>query len=821
MVAENSRIDKLDAVLKKINSDKRFKTDNNSNIISKLSDKPLDVEKVSSGSLVLDDLLGGGIAKGRVIEIYGAESSGKCLDKDTTILTEDGLLTIEQIFNKFGQKTVNTTRVTDISSKNFKVVNEKGELEKVVALTHNGSKKVRTLNLKNGRELTATYNHPIRIINQNGNIVWKKVGNLLVGDTVVSYAKESSSIGKETVSLSIAEYLGYIISEGYVGDNNKVTFTNYYDNDVKEHYKELALKVAEELTPENPIDIKVYDHNDNEQVEFHINSNVFREALYKLGVDHVKSAEKTVPNVIKQGTTNIKQSFLSTLFEGDGWIEKSGNIGYASLSKELVKDVQLLLLTLGINSSINRRFNKHYQTESWTLLINGKNSYDFIEKIGFVSRRKKKIAEQRVIKNDSISYEESVPYINNIILDLVSNVGGDKQSKRITDDLVRDNITIVSEYLRVSQKRLGKIIEWTENKENISEYAVSLLNILKFYHNSNYSYSPVVSIEDKDKINTFDLALESTHSFIANGIVNHNTSIALTTVGNIQKEGGTAVFIDVENALDPKYARVLGVNTDELAVSQPNNAEQALDLLQELTETGVVDIIVLDSVAALVPTAELEGDTGDQTIGLLARIMSKSLKKLISSANRTGTTILMINQTRTDIGKFSPFGTPTTTSGGKALKFYASQRIEIKKGQQVKSDDAGSKNKIIGNEVKFKIVKNKIAPPFATGDSILTFNQGINKAADMLKIAPIYGVIERPNARTYVDAETGEPFAKSKAEALEVLEKDTELFNKLQTALLDKINNPDDHGNKDDSTVSDKNETVDDDEDDDFDIDDE
>lgn len=265
------------------------------------------------------------------------------------------------------------------------------------------------------------------------------------------------------------------------------------------------------------------------------------------------------------------------------------------------------------------------------------------------------------------------------------------------------------------------------------------------------------------------------------------TSIALTAVGNVQKNGGNAVFLDVENALDPKYAARLGVDTENLAVAQPNSAEQTLNLLQDLAETGVIDVIVLDSVAALVPEAELAGDASDVTIGLVARLMSKALRKLISSANKTKTTIIFINQTRDKIGGFSPYGTPQTTTGGKALKFYASQRIEIKKGGPVKGDTPDDKNDVIGTEIKLKIVKNKVAPPFGTGESVLTFNQGINVAAEMVLVGTHYGVVAMPNNRTYVEVETGDIFGKSKREAIEALNNNTELLNRLKNSLATRI----------------------------------
>lgn len=260
------------------------------------------------------------------------------------------------------------------------------------------------------------------------------------------------------------------------------------------------------------------------------------------------------------------------------------------------------------------------------------------------------------------------------------------------------------------------------------------------------------------------------------------TSIALTAVGNIQKQGGNAVFIDAENALDPRYAARLGVNVQDLAVAQPSSAETALNLVTVLANSGVVDVIVLDSVAALVPKAELEGTMEDNTIGLLARLMSRALKKIVQNANRTKTTVIFLNQVRDKVGGFSPYGPVQTTPGGKALKFFASQRIEIKKIGIIKGEGA-SKSEAIGTEVRFKIVKNKVAPPFGQGETVLTFNKGINVPAEIIQTGPKYGAITKTSPRTYVETETGEVFATSKAEALKAVETDPELFERLSKAI--------------------------------------
>ena len=266
------------------------------------------------------------------------------------------------------------------------------------------------------------------------------------------------------------------------------------------------------------------------------------------------------------------------------------------------------------------------------------------------------------------------------------------------------------------------------------------------------------------------------------------TSIALTAAGNVQKEGGTVAFIDLEHALDPYYAETLGVNMTDLIFAQPDYAEQSLELMLKLINSGMVNMIVLDSVAALIPKAEFEGTLEDQTIGLVARILSRGLKKIAGAAAKNNVTIIFINQTRAAIGGYSPMGTPETTTGGKALAFYASQRVRVAGSKQITEG-----KDTIGKEVRLNVKKNKIAPPFLQGTTVLTFAQGINKVDELIEVGPQFGVIDRPNNRTYIEHETGEKIGSSKAEALEALENNQELFDriaaKLQTAISESVVN--------------------------------
>ena len=252
------------------------------------------------------------------------------------------------------------------------------------------------------------------------------------------------------------------------------------------------------------------------------------------------------------------------------------------------------------------------------------------------------------------------------------------------------------------------------------------------------------------------------------------TTLTLQIIAECQKAGGSAAFIDAEHALDPEYAKALGVDIDELLLSQPDTGEQALEVTDMLVKSGSLDVIVVDSVAALVPRAELEGDMGDSHVGLQARLMSQALRKITGSIQKSNTLVIFINQIRMKIGVM--FGSPETTTGGNALKFYSSVRLDIRRIGAIKEGD-----EVVGNETRVKVVKNKMAPPFKVVEFQILYGKGINKNAEIIEFAVKKGIIEKAGAwYSYKGDKIGQGIAKTS----EFLKENPKVLEEIEASVL-------------------------------------
>ena len=255
------------------------------------------------------------------------------------------------------------------------------------------------------------------------------------------------------------------------------------------------------------------------------------------------------------------------------------------------------------------------------------------------------------------------------------------------------------------------------------------------------------------------------------------TTLTLEVIAQCQKLGGTAAFIDAEHALDPIYAEKLGVNVGELLISQPDTGEQALEVADIMVHSGGIDMLVIDSVAALVPKAEIEGEMGDTHIGLQARLMSQALRKITANVNRSNTLVIFINQIRYKIGVM--FGSPETTSGGNALKFYASVRLDIRRIGTVKEGD-----EVVGNETRVKVVKNKVSPPFKQAEFQIIYNKGINRLGELLDRGSDLGILEKSGSWYSLE---GEKIGQGKAKAVEFLQENPKIAEKIEKQILETL----------------------------------
>ncbi|MBA2319176.1 MAG: intein-containing recombinase RecA [Euzebyales bacterium] len=545
------------------------------------------IAAIPTGALSLDVALGvGGLPRGRVTEIYGPESSGKCLVAGTYIWTDRGLETVEELFARVDQPASCASRVTDVAAYGVRLVNEEAGLEPMAAVTHNHRRTVRRVELESGRHVTATLGHPLRVRNERGRIVWRKVENLREGDALVSAlfgADEAAGGDGDGLSEDEAVLLGYLVAERSLGPARPsgIGFTDAHDPDVLDEYTSLLESVLG-LSADQVVTYADKDHR--------VHNAARRRPAEEYGLDHVESADKDIPHRVRCGGAKIQRAFLSALFEGDGWIQEGPEIGLTSASRTLVEQTQLLLYGLGIPASLRTRHHDELDRDHHALRISAGAVSRFLELVGFRSERRARQVATHLRDVESTTRAEHPPHLRGPLVDQLHELARPLTFERIT------------------------------------------------------------AIVEEDPQPTFDVVVPGTHSFLANGMLSHNTTVALHCIAEAQMAGGIAAFIDAEHALDPTYAAALGVDTDALLVSQPDTGEQALEITDMLVRSGAVDIVVIDSVAALTPRAEIEGEMGDSHVGLQARLMSQALRKLAGNLNRSRTSAVFINQLREKIG---------------------------------------------------------------------------------------------------------------------------------------------------------------------------
>ena len=760
---------------------------------------PVKIDSISTGVLSLDIALGiGGIPKGRVTEIFGPESSGKCIKEDSYVLSMDGWTELN---------TYNNAREGDFSPVNQLVYSIDG-FENTEALYNDGYKNTIKVKTRFGFEIEGTYEHPLLVFDGE-EFVFKKLQDMKEGDYLCIQRNQQvfskklvkfplfvfipKKGGNNYISYSVpdslnkegARFFAYIIGEGHIGSKKgDMTFSNS-DENLLEDFSSVCLKLFNYIPRLRNTPIE------NSCKELQISSVFIKQFLKISGITMSISKDKVIPSCILHSPKEIQREFLRTYFDCEGSVSEDW-IELTSASEKLTIQLQLQLLNFGILARRRKSFiaatnGKNIKRPYWTLYISGKSNLDIFQKeIDFsILSKKCKLRDMLIKERKCVNTNaDSIPNMKNllirlresIITDLGTKTGGSNRKgkglKNLLGGLLCDRIRdITSGWCNLTYVVTENLLNALASYKELPE-----IKKLKEIVHYNYFFDPITELSLSSAY-VLDFVIPKNHVFTSNGFISHNTTLTLHIIAEAMKNNGRAAFIDAEHALDIIYAAALGVDTKRLLVSQPDNGEQALDIVEKLVLSNALDVIVIDSVAALVPRSEIEGEMGDASMAVQARLMSKALRKLTAIISKSNTAVIFINQLRQRIGIM--FGNPDVTPGGNALKFYASVRLDIRKMTNIKV-----KEEVIGSHTKIKVVKSKVSPPFRETEVNIRYGKGVYIAEDLVDLAVTYGIIKRAGAWYTLN----EDRFQGKEQLVGLVEKDTIVQQILRTEILQKVN---------------------------------
>jgi recombination protein RecA len=715
-----------------------------------------DLEAFSTGIIGLDHALGvGGFARGRISEIYSESGLGKCLSEDNYVLTaEHGYQTVGEIF-KLNE--LEPFCITKTVEKTFGLVNRDGNVEDTTFFTFNGRRPVYKITTESGVVIKSTANHPHLVIDENGFLVWKRT-NLLDEEDFLCLARNKKHFGNVSVDADEAYLLGVLVADGCMSSENKISITNddpYIKDLVESKFCDIF----------NFSRIRKYDNNDKDSITYDFSDKKAISAFFaKYGMAVALSKDKKLSSYIRSFDENSMRHFLRGFSECEAYFG-SDSLEIVSASYELAYQLKLALSQFGIITCLTKKYvNKYPDNSYYRLTVTGKNYEKYVDDIGFSSQVK---------KSQYMNYHGDT--VHKYGLDTIPNLGRLIASLSNSTQTAQEMQKLITGYrgssTAPSHKKLQQFIELAPEG--------AIRTALCEVFDAGYYYDRIVSVELQEAVPTFDFTLDSTHSFIVSGAVTHNTSICLMAIADAQRKGLKAAIVDAEHALDINVAEMLGVDVDNLLISQPDNGPQALEITDMLITSGQFGLVVVDSVAALVPIQETSEtfSYGDAVVAVHARLMSQAMRRLTPLVAKHNTALIFTNQIRATIQSFG-YGDNTVTTGGMALKFFSSQRIELKRLQQVKVGD-----EIVGHKVKAKVVKNKVGTPYKEYTYTITYGENGVKYNELVELGVEYGLIKKGGAWFSY----GEGKWQGTEKLKDALKNNAEMYNELHAAVLEKL----------------------------------
>lgn len=713
----------------------------------------------STGSLGLDIALGcGGIPKGRIIQIAGPSSSGKCLVEDTYIATSMGYKTIKEIFN---EESLETFCITKTTEKKYELYNKDMNIEDTTHFTHNGRRCVYRIITKTGNVIKGTANHPLMVMSKIGNLVWKDIKNITENDYVVCQRKEF--FGKISLDNDITYAIGLLLADGSF-QKSRISVTN--DDPDIQNFIENKLTIV--LNTNN-----IHKYKQNNTFDYHFNNKEMVQDFYKkYGFSNCIAKEKSIPKIIRECNKESLISFIQGYMDSESYCDSERGIEVTSASYDLLFQLKLILSQFKIISFLSKKTVKSYEENNyWRLSISGQ---DCLKYINIISSKSSKVLKRY---NDFIDTLNKRTILQKTNHDTIPNLN------YYIDDAFNciDNTTRETQYLfedhkgenpksNISKNKLVKIVDMLEDG--------ILRNHFNFLIENDFYFDKVKECNYLEDLPTFDFSMEKTHSFIANTIISHNTTMSLHCMREAQlaEPDKYVGFIDVEFSFDREWATKIGVNVEKLVISQPDCGEDALTIAENLIKSKKFSLIVIDSVGGLVTRAMAEGSFGDSFMAQVARLLSIGLPKINRSIKDTGTSLIFINQLRSNIGGY---GNPEVRMGGKGIDYASSIILDTRRREVI-----GDKESPIGFQTDVKVSKNKCGSPYKVAHLELYIGPdqyGIDNFSEIVDIAVENGIIQKGGSWFRYSVDGNEERWQGKQNVIQYLKENYYVFEEIQS----------------------------------------